>query len=248
MEKYNWDRLKFLNENQDIINQKETERTEQDLIREYILPTDVVLELGARYGTTTCLISKHSDSCISVEPDNTVWNALENNLINNDCNNCLVIKGFVSKKNRSLSGEGYGKSQIEDKESSIPNYSFNELEERLGKKINVLFVDCEGCFEEFLKEFPEALTNINLIFLEKDQKNKCNYDWIDKFLKKEGFEVAIDEFHSAYVKPPRVLKNPERYKKNKVDKVDKVDNIEIIIAIITLIVIAATLIFLIIKK
>ena len=33
------------------------EKTEQDLANEYILENDVVLELGARYGSVSCVIN-----------------------------------------------------------------------------------------------------------------------------------------------------------------------------------------------
>ena len=72
----------FVNHLGEIIDIDRFEREEQDLAREYICPSDIVLELGARYGTVSCVINnalstkKHH---VAVEPDSRVWDALEQN-------------------------------------------------------------------------------------------------------------------------------------------------------------------------
>ena len=49
-------------------------------VRKLIQPTDSVLEVGSRYGTTTCEVAvrqNNSGKLISVEPDHRVWAAAE---------------------------------------------------------------------------------------------------------------------------------------------------------------------------
>jgi hypothetical protein len=56
------------------------EKHEQDLANEYILENDVVLELGARYGSVSCIINSklnNKNNQVVVEPDHRVWDALE---------------------------------------------------------------------------------------------------------------------------------------------------------------------------
>jgi hypothetical protein len=46
------------------------------LVREVISPTDIVMEFGGRYGTTTCALAvqqNNSGALIAVEPDPIVW-------------------------------------------------------------------------------------------------------------------------------------------------------------------------------
>ena len=48
----------FIDENNNIVDNTIHETDEQRLADKYIKPTDVVLELGARYGTVSCIINK----------------------------------------------------------------------------------------------------------------------------------------------------------------------------------------------
>lgn len=80
------------------------EKPEQDLANDFIRKNDVVLELGARYGSVSCTINnilnnKHNQ--VVVEPDDRVWNALEDNRHRNNCD-FHIVKGFISNKNLDL--------------------------------------------------------------------------------------------------------------------------------------------------
>ena len=93
--------MKIFNENKQLVNINKIERPEQDLVEKYILEDDVVLELGARYGSVSCKINlnlKNKFNQVSVEPDKRVWTALKFNKIINKCK-FHIIKGFISKKN-----------------------------------------------------------------------------------------------------------------------------------------------------
>ena len=49
-------------------------------VRRLIQPSDSVLEVGSRYGTTTCEVAvrqNNSGKLIAVEPDHRVWAAAE---------------------------------------------------------------------------------------------------------------------------------------------------------------------------
>ena len=64
------------------------EKPEQDLAQQYIKENDIVFELGARYGSVSCIINsklKCKTNQVVVEPDERVWNALERNKIANNC-------------------------------------------------------------------------------------------------------------------------------------------------------------------
>jgi precorrin-6B methylase 2 len=62
------------------------EKDEQFLARTYVPKNATVLELGARYGTVSCIISEVLDDPtrhVAVEPDSSVIEALEKNRDNN---------------------------------------------------------------------------------------------------------------------------------------------------------------------
>ena len=128
--------MKFYNEYNNLIDNNSIEKPEQDLVNQYILEDDVVIELGARYGTVSCAINKklkNKKGQISVEPDDRVWNALDNNKIKNNCN-FNIIKGFISNKKLDLTNliSGYGTTFIENNDTKIPSYSLDEIKTKYG--------------------------------------------------------------------------------------------------------------------
>ena len=61
------------------------ERDIHQAVRKLIQPSDTVLEVGSRYGTTTCEVAvrqNNSGRLIAVEPDHRVWAAAEVGSIN----------------------------------------------------------------------------------------------------------------------------------------------------------------------
>jgi len=63
-----------------LVNTNIREHAEQELAQKYIEKDDIVLELGARYGSVSCIINSklcNKNNQISVEPDSRVWDALE---------------------------------------------------------------------------------------------------------------------------------------------------------------------------
>jgi len=192
--------LVYKDEKNKIIDNLSIELTEQLIALKYIKPDDVVLELGARYGTVSCIVNKllnNKNNQISVEPDKNVWNALDKNLSDNKCNT-NVVKGFISKQSLSLEENGYGGMQKSDSNSNTPNYTLDEIKQKYNiSKFTVLIVDCEGCMESFLNDNPELLSTLRLVTFEEDQPQICNYDNIKKMLTDNNFyeiETTFDDF------------------------------------------------------
>ena len=91
------------NEKDEIVDITKVENVEQEQAREYIKPDDVVLELGARYGSVSCLINKtlkNKNNQVVVETDCRVWDVLERNRDNNNCE-FNIVKGFISNNKLS---------------------------------------------------------------------------------------------------------------------------------------------------
>lgn len=199
--------MKIYDQNDKLVNIKKLERTEQDLAKKYIKKDDVVLELGARYGSVSCIInSKLSNKYnqVSVEPDCRVWEALEKNKKNNHCE-FNIVKGFIGNKKMDLANlneyhGGYGSTFIYNKNSDIPSYTLDEIKEKYNLNFNVLVADCEGYLEVFFDENPNLYDELKLIIFEADYKKKCNYKKIRKSLKKHKFKGILTGHQNVYKK------------------------------------------------
>ncbi len=198
--------MNICNENGDPVNINFFEKDEQNLVNKYIKETDIVLELGARYGSVSCIINKrinYSENQVVVEPDTRVWEALERNKIANNCN-FHIVKGFISRKKYSLTNtdncHGYGTTAINDDMSSIPSFTLEDIQQMYGLKFNTLVADCEGFLETFFDENPTFYDQIYKIIFEADYGEKCNYNKIRNTLKLKGFKQIIGGFQNFWVK------------------------------------------------
>ncbi len=218
-------------EKDQLVNTDLFEKDEQLFAQLYIKKEDCVLELGARYGSVSCVIDKileNKEKLVVVEPDPKVWDVLEKNKKINDCN-FHIIKGFVSNKKWNIDNPnaGYSTSCVPDNKSSIPSFTLNQIEENYNLRFNVLFADCEGFLETFLDENPQLLNQLRLIIFEKDSPNKCNYNKIMKNLKNKNFRQIVDGFHTVWIKDNNLslLKHNKTSKnKNKQKNKNKMKN------------------------
>ena len=183
------------------------EKPEQDLANMYILENDVVLELGARYGSVSCIINSklnNKKNQVVVEPDNRVWNALEKNKISNNCE-FNIVKGFISNKkldliNLDICHGGYGATFITNDNSKIPSYSLDEIKNKYNLNFNVLIADCEGFLEVFFDENPNFYDNLRLIIFEADYPEKCNYNKIKNKLLEKKFNKLLEGHQNVWIK------------------------------------------------
>lgn len=183
------------------------EKPEQDLANYFIQENDVVFELGARYGSVSCVINsklKHKTNQVVVEPDERVWESLERNKKVNNCE-FHIVKGFVCNKKLGLTNlneylGGYGATFVLQDDSNIPSYTMKEIKEKYNLNFNVLVADCEGFLENFFDENPDFYTSLRLIIFEADYPDKCNYDKIRLSLKEKNFTRVIEGHQNVWVK------------------------------------------------
>ena len=96
--------MEIYDEYNNFVDTENMEVEEQKLAKYYILPDDVVLELGGRYGSVSCIINSklnNKTNEVVVEPDQRVWDALEKNRNRNKKITIRVIK----KKNGKIVGK-----------------------------------------------------------------------------------------------------------------------------------------------
>ena len=189
------------------IDINDMEKEEQDLARKYILENDVVLELGARYGSVSCTINSklnNKKNQVVVEPDDRVWQALE---LNRDRNNCYfnIVKGFISNRKLDLINindhfGGYGATYIETNNTNKISYTLQSVVEQYNLNFNVLIADCEGFLEIFFDENPEFYDQLRLIIFEADYEDKCNYHKIKYILYKKNFTNLLNGRQNVWIK------------------------------------------------
>jgi FkbM family methyltransferase len=189
------------------VDTEHMEKHEQDLANQYILGSDVVLELGARYGSVSCIINSklnNKNNQVVVEPDDRVWNALEQNRNSNNCK-FNIVKGFISNKKLDLTNldncyGGYGATFIESNDTKIPSYSLDEITNKYNLKFNVLVADCEGFLEVFFDENPNFYDNLRMIIFEADYAEKCNYDKIKNKLIEKNFKKILEGHQNVWMR------------------------------------------------
>jgi len=172
-----------------------TERNEQLYAFYNVKEDDVVLELGARYGSVSIVINSklnNKKNQVSVEPDDRIWDVLEQNKKANNCE-FNIIKGFISNKKLDLvekdSYNGYGTYSVENNDTKIPSFYLSDL----NMKFTVLIADCEGFLETFFDENPDVYDDLRLITFEADYPNRCNYSKIRNNLREKGFKQLHED-------------------------------------------------------
>jgi FkbM family methyltransferase len=185
------------------VNTDQFETREQYIAETFILEEDIVLELGARYGSVSVKANKNlkiPTNQVVVEPDETVWDALEYNKKINGCE-FHIVKGTISKDKMALNNDGYGTTSHIDETSKIPNYSLNEIKNKYNiTHFTVLIADCEGFLEYFIDENPEILHECRLITYECDNSENCNYEKIKNKILENNFKCVVDGVHTVFIK------------------------------------------------
>lgn len=195
--------MKFADENGKDFNHLHFERTEQLHAEKYVPADAVILELGARYGTVSCVLNKRLSNPlnqVSVEPDHRVWKALESNRDRNGCS-FHILKGAISKKNLILNTDvydGYCTQTLVSDNTSLTCISLNDVQAKYNLRFDTLVADCEGFLELFLDENPELYTQLTRILFEKDCPERCNYDKIKENLRVHGFRCIVAETTSSH--------------------------------------------------
>ena len=199
--------MKIYDQNNNLIDTNRLEIAEQILADRYITKDDIVLELGARYGSVSCVINSklsNKNNQVCVEPDCRVWDALEKNKKINNCE-FNIIKGFIGEKKMDLTNlddyfGGYGSTFIYNENSKIKSYTLDQIKKKYNLKFNVLVADCEGFLEVFFDENPNFYNDLRLIIFEEDYPDKCNYTKIRESLIKHNFKAILIGHQNVYIK------------------------------------------------
>ncbi len=200
-------KIPYIDENYNIINHLEIETNEQMQAWHYIPSDSTVLELGARYGTVSCIINhklKDKTRQVSVEPDLRVLSALYKNRELHQCQ-FQIYNGIISNVNMKLCQDNhnvYGNFCEKTEHSFINKITLDELIKKTGLHFDVLVADCEGFLEHFFDENLNYIPHFKVIIFEKDYPHRCNYHKIESILISLGFKCInqMGDMHVVYSK------------------------------------------------
>jgi len=185
--------MDIIDEDGNAVDTVKWENREQIHANAFVEPNDVVLELGARYGSVSVVINRKLNNPlnhVAVDPDERIWGCLERNREINGCK-FHILKGVISQKPVALAElddcEGYGTTSVHTTEpTTVKSYTLEEVQEMYGLKFTTLVADCEGFLETFFDENPYMYDQLNTVLYETDYMWKCNYDKIAQNLKDHG--------------------------------------------------------------
>lgn len=191
------------------------EKEEQMLVKRYIPPNGTVLELGARYGTVSCVISEVLEDPtkhVAVEPDPSVIEALHINKENNS-GKFHIFNGVVSSRGHELQFidpkfdyHEYGTYTRVTDNPTIENKSLSDLENAYNLKFDCVVADCEGFFYDFVKENISSLSKMRVVIYEQDgvpwSEMIPKYIELDQILEEMNFKRVFTIPHPKYENNP----------------------------------------------
>jgi FkbM family methyltransferase len=196
------------------------------LVKSFISKNAQVLELGARYGTVSCLISElinDPTKHVAVEPDTSVIEALKTNKLNNN-GQFYIYNGVISKDKYTIntveaSHKYYEYATYTTKcdKGDIQNMSLQELERCYDITFDTLVADCEGFLCDFVEENKDMMQQFKLIIFEKDGTPwhiyEKRYEQMEDTLITLGFKRKFSIPHPEYTNNPRLHNVWIKYKK-----------------------------------
>lgn len=192
--------MSFVDECGRFFDGRTREFEEQQMACDWITPECIVLELGARYGTVSCVINKIISNPlhqVSVDPDSSVWDCLRENRDRNGCS-FHILQGAISRVPLHVSGSGYATVTNLDGNPNTYTYTLEQVEAMYRLRFNTLVADCEGALGHFFEENPKLLDQLNLIILEADFPNLTDYDKLYESFRLHGFKQMISGFHQVW--------------------------------------------------
>jgi len=206
----------FINENGGLVDIN-FEKEEQSLVRRFVPPNSTVLELGARYGTVSCVLSEIlSDPTrhVAVEPDNSVIEALTKNKELNG-GRFHIFNGVVSNKSYEIihpqipyEFKEYCTYTKETSGPGLANISLQEMQVKYNLQFDCVVADCEGFLCDFIDQNPWLLDQINVLIFEKDgspwHAYKPRYEALEELLQCKQFTRVFSIPHI----PPHSENNP----------------------------------------
>jgi len=161
------------------------EEVNRDYVVDDILPTDIVLDIGACIGGFSLKVCKKAKHIYAIEP--FVTERLKENIALNKIENITVFDCAL--------GDGEQTITWDNKIKTVYCLSLSEIIEKCNTKINFLKIDCEG---GELSIRPEELQGIRRIEAEV-HCDKYRMKEFENMLDKAGYEHTTEGYNSIHL-------------------------------------------------
>jgi len=178
------------------------ELPEQIITTTFLTGKEKVLEIGGNIGRNSLIIASllasHNnnnlkDIFVCMETDYDISKQLYEN---RDLNNFNFNIENAALSNQKLIQKGWDtiiSDELLDGYKPVNIISFNDLNNKYNILFDTLVLDCEGSFYYILQDFPDILTNINLIIMENDYHNFSHKEYVNSVLKDNNFHLIYSE-------------------------------------------------------
>ena len=161
------------------------ENVEQELIHKYLLPGDIVFELGGNIGRSSiiaCQVAGVNGSLVVSESNEKYREELAQNMRGALCN-FTIVPAFSDTPLYQEDEPGFG-----SRTQNTPVDGFNRIKtlpysELSSYSPTVILIDCEGCFDDILHKADIDLSNVHTIIIENDGSEEQNKRIKDTLLK-----------------------------------------------------------------
>ena len=174
------------------------EMPEQLMSLNYITGHEKILEIGSNIGRNTVVLShllskQNNNNLVTLESDTNTYNHL---MANRELNKMTFMAENAALSKRRLIQKGWNTIPSETLLAGFKDVNlitFEEIKQKYNIEFDTLVLDCEGAFYYILQDMPEVLSNINMVIMENDYRNKDHYDYVSSTLIKKGMEVVYSE-------------------------------------------------------
>ena len=142
------------------------------IVNQVLDPEDVVMEVGGRYGTTTCSVAtkqNNSGALIVVEPDPKVWAIHEFNKLTHNCASWSVFGVLGDKDMTVLANTSFYNIRTshnnEDRGVKVRHFNWELVEKMTELTVDTVIMDCEGCWVDLVKENLDKFRRVNKVIL-----------------------------------------------------------------------------------
>jgi FkbM family methyltransferase len=168
----------------------------EEVFEEYdlsgLMPTDIVVDIGASIGAFTIFAAKNVNKVYAIEP---LFNLeLQKNIELNNLNNVEIINSAIGHNNGK-----FDTIEFYNKTKSVEIMSFANLKLKI-QKIDFLKIDCEGCEWSINPIDFEGVRRIEMEI--HIRKNSYKFDSASKnrlleWFKINSYEVKINEWEKG---------------------------------------------------
>lgn len=173
------------------------ELPEQKIAIRNLTGKEKVLEIGGNVGRNAIVISHvvGDANFVTIESNPQIAAQLKENRDSNNKHFAIEAAALSSRRMIQLDGLSQPGEELIEGWQWVNTITWPELQRKYNISFDTLVLDCEGAFYYILRDTPEILNNINMIFLENDFRIGGQKAYVDEQFIANGFRRIYTEPH-----------------------------------------------------